>query len=162
MQQAHQRIDDPALGELIAQLRDREVDDDQRAGLRDIERTWRREVAVPTEIVERLGRLRGEGFAATREAVPACATTSSAGCSQASRAWWTCPRRTGAISGSRCPTIARACCRTSTGRWPRSATSRATRWAPGLVRRVAGERDLDADLVSHLWARHGALHGLER
>jgi hypothetical protein len=30
------------------------------------------------------------------------------------------------------------------------------------VRDAAGDRDSVADLLSHLWARHGALHGVSR
>jgi carboxypeptidase Taq len=34
--------------------------------------------------------------------------------------------------------------------------------APDRVRLVVGERDSVEDLLSYLWARHGALHGLSR
>jgi len=36
------------------------------------------------------------------------------------------------------------------------------REAPEIVREVAGERDMVADLLDHLWSRHGVLYGLER
>ncbi len=34
--------------------------------------------------------------------------------------------------------------------------------APALIREAIGERDPVADLVDHLWSRHGALHGVAR
>jgi Zn-dependent M32 family carboxypeptidase len=34
--------------------------------------------------------------------------------------------------------------------------------APEIVRDAVGERDPVADLLDHLWSRHGALHGARR
>ncbi|MEQ1500599.1 MAG: carboxypeptidase M32, partial [Myxococcota bacterium] len=61
----HARFAAPRVGELLHTLSDRDdLDDAQRAGVRNMLRAWRREAAVPAELVERLGRLQGTGHEA--------------------------------------------------------------------------------------------------
>lgn len=67
--QVHDRLTAPRVGEWLETLAScSDLDDDRRAGLCNLTRDWRREVAVPTALVERLARLQGQGHAAWLEA----------------------------------------------------------------------------------------------
>lgn len=65
----HARLTAPRVGELLDTLAARtDLDEQQRAGLRNLTRDFRREVAVPASLVERLALLQGQGHATWLEA----------------------------------------------------------------------------------------------
>lgn len=69
MRLSHERMQQPWVGEHLEALAARDdLDDIQRAGVRNLRRDWDRAARVPAELIERMGRLQGEGFVAWMKA----------------------------------------------------------------------------------------------
>jgi carboxypeptidase Taq len=65
----HRRFAHRRVGELLHQLRDHgDLDDARRRGVENLLRDWTFAAAIPAEIVERFGRLQGNGHSAWSEA----------------------------------------------------------------------------------------------